>query len=279
MAIELATKYAKYVDEIMTTASKLALITGARFNFKDAKTIKLYKIGTAPMQDYGRNSIAEGNWSHYGAVTTLDAATEEMTLTKDRSFTFEIDRLDQDETSENLEPASALNRQLREVVVPEMETYVYSKVTAGAGVTKNEVLSADNIYDAITSASASLDDDEVPENGRYILVTPATLKLIKMNNALTLNQDIGKELREKGAIGILDGASVIKVPESRMPENFGFLYGHPCATAAPVKLANYKIHEDPPGLSGSLVEGRINYDAFVLENKVAALYVHMNVAE
>lgn len=279
MAIELATKYAKYVDEIMTTASKLALITGARFDFNDAKTIKLYKIGTAPMQDYGRNSIKEGNWSHYGAVTTLDASTEEMTLTKDRSFTFEIDRLDQDETSENLEPASALNRQLREVVVPEMEKYVYGKAVTGAGVTKKEVLSEDNIYDAITSASASLDDDEVPENGRYILVTPATLKLIKMNNALTLNQDIGKELREKGAVGILDGAAVIKVPESRMPENFGFLYGHPCAIAAPVKLANYKIHEDPPGLSGSLVEGRINYDAFVLENKVEALYVHMNVAE
>ena len=41
---------------------------------------------------------------------------------------------------------------------------------------------------------------------------------------------------------------------------------------APTKLESYKAHEDPPGISGSLVEGRIVYDAFVLDNKKAALY-------
>ena len=41
-----------------------------------------------------------------------------------------------------------------------------------------------------------------------------------------------------------------------------------------VSLEDYKIHEDPPGISGSLVEGRINYDAFVLENKAMAIYYH-----
>ena len=40
----------------------------------------------------------------------------------------------------------------------------------------------------------------------------------------------------------------------------------------PVKLAEYKIHLDPPFLSGSLVEGRIYYDCFVLENKAKAIY-------
>ena len=41
---------------------------------------------------------------------------------------------------------------------------------------------------------------------------------------------------------------------------------------APAKLEDYKIHQDPPGISGSLVEGRVNYDAFVLDNKKSALY-------
>ena len=54
--------------------------------------------------------------------------------------------------------------------------------------------------------------------------------------------------------------------------NFGFVLAHPSATVAPVKLDEYKIHQDPPGISGSLVEGRICYDAFVLENKKKALY-------
>ena len=49
------------------------------------------------------------------------------------------------------------------------------------------------------------------------------------------------------------------------------MIAHPCATVAPVKLESYKTHQDPPGISGSLVEGRIVYDAFVLDNKKKAI--------
>ena len=45
------------------------------------------------------------------------------------------------------------------------------------------------------------------------------------------------------------------------------------ATTSPVKLSEYKIHDNPPGINGWLVEGRVYYDAFVLENKKSAIYV------
>lgn len=69
-----------------------------------------------------------------------------------------------------------------------------------------------------------------------------------------------------------DGAAVQKVPASRLPSKFGFMLCHPCATVAPLKLQDYRIHSDPPGISGSLVEGRVVYDAFVLQNKAKAIY-------
>lgn len=87
-----------------------------------------------------------------------------------------------------------------------------------------------------------------------------------------METDIGNDMRLKGVIAMLDGCTVIKVPSSRLPEKFGFMIAHPVATVAPTKLEDYKIHEDPPGISGSLVEGRINYDAFVLDNKAKAIY-------
>lgn len=65
---------------------------------------------------------------------------------------------------------------------------------------------------------------------------------------------------------------VIKIPSKRLPEGFGFMLAHPVATVAPTKLEDYKTHQDPPGISGELVEGRICYDAFVLENKIEAIY-------
>ena len=94
-----------------------------------------------------------------------------------------------------------------------------------------------------------------------------------------METDIGNDLRLKGVISNLDGAIVIKVPANRLPKNFGFMIAHACATVAPTKLEDYKIHEDPPGISGALVEGRICYDAFVLENKAKAIYYHAQAAE
>ena len=79
-------------------------------------------------------------------------------------------------------------------------------------------------------------------------------------------------------ISNLDGCNVIKVPSNRLPENFGFMMAHPCATVAPTKLEDYKTHQDPPGISGELVEGRICYDAFVLENKAKAIYYQAKTA-
>ena len=64
----------------------------------------------------------------------------------------------------------------------------------------------------------------------------------------------------------------MKVPAVRLPADFGFMLAHPVATVAPVKLEDFRIHQDPPGISGSLVEGRICYGAFVLDNKTKAIY-------
>ena len=85
------------------------------------------------------------------------------------------------------------------------------------------------------------------------------------------------DMRLKGVIGMLDGMAVIKIPAIRLPEKCGFMICHPSATVAPTKLEDYKIHQDPPGISGVLVEGRINYDAFVLENKAKAIYYQETV--
>ena len=95
---------------------------------------------------------------------------------------------------------------------------------------------------------------------------------MKQSKDIFLETDIAAEMRAKGVIAMLDGAQVVKVPANRLPEGFGFMIAHPVATVAPSKLEDYRVHRDPPGISGSLVEGRICYDAFVLDNKKEAIY-------
>lgn len=273
MAIELVTKFAPYTDEQFSTESKKSLLTNQDFDWTGAHTVKVYKVSTSQMNDYCRSGPSEGNWSRYGAVQGLDATTEEFTLKKDRSFTFAIDKLDTDETAQQLAAASALARQNRVVVIPEVDTYTYGVMCAGAGTKPAaKALTSENIYDEILVASKTLDDAEVPETGRVLVVTPDTYRLMKRCKDIAMETDIGNDLRLKGVIGILDGMSVQKIPANRLPEGFGFMVAHPCATVAPVKLEDYNIHQNPPGISGSLVEGRIVYDAFLLDNKVKAIY-------
>ena len=196
-----------------------------------------------------------------------------MTLDKDRSFTFAIDALDADETGDALEAASALGRQIREVVIPEVDTYVLGKMCRLAGnKPEAKALTKTSIYVEIITGNKALDDAEAPETGRILVVTPDTYLLMKQCKDIVMETDIGADMRIRGVIANLDGLSVMRVPASRLPEGFGFMIAHPCATVAPTKLESYKVHQDPPGISGSLVEGRVVYDAFVLENKAKAIY-------
>lgn len=283
MAIELVEKFLPYVDEQFSTESKKEHLTNQDFSFTGAHSVKIYKISTGKMNDYGRSGPSGENWSRYGAVESLNATTERQQLTKDRSFTFAIDSLDEDETEGQLEAATALARQMREVVIPEVDTYTLGVMCERAGNKPEAVkLAASSIYDMIFDANSALDDAEVPDLGRVLVVTPATLLLMKTskdNNGRyqdMISAVLDESKRRVGFVGNLDGLDVLKVPATRLPENFGFMVAHPCATVAPTKLESYKTHDNPPGINGALVEGRICYDAFVLENKAKAIYYQEN---
>lgn len=277
MSIELVKKYTGPVDELFKAESKKDLISNTNYDWTGAHAIKIYKVSTAAMNDYDRTGAGAGEdesvtISRYGTLADLGASTEEMLLKKDRSFIFNIDRLDSDETAGALEASACLARQLREVVIPEIDKYVLSVMATGAGTTATAAaLTVENIYTKILAGSESLDDHEVPETERVLIVTPAIYTLLKQA-AVFDHTDVGADLRLKGVIGLLDGMAVVKVPAVRLPDAFGFMIAHPAATVAPVKLEDYNVHDNTVLSSGSIITGRVCYDAFVLDNKKYGIY-------
>lgn len=235
-------------------------------------TVLSLSSSTSKMNDYDRDGTKNQS-SRYGVLENLNATTNTYTLSKDRSFTFPIDALDQNETQQQLKGATALARQNREVTIPEVDSYALKTMCANAGTKPaGIVLNETNIYDEIMKGNAVLDDAEVLDSNRVIIVSPTTYTLIKRSKDFIKQSDIAQEMAIKGVVAIVDGLKVIKVPANRLPNKFGFMIAHPIATVSPVKLASYVIHENPPGINGTLVEGRIAYDTFVLENKKKALY-------
>lgn len=272
MAVNYASKYEKKVDERFTMKSLTQAAVNTDFDWTGVDTIKVYSIPTSGMNDY----VTTGT-SRYGAPEELGNSTQTMVLTRDRSFTFTIDKKSTTDTNGTMEAGKALARQVDEVIVPEIDKYRLATMSAAAvtnGHTATVVVTKDNAYSSVLAGTEKLDDDMVPQGGRLLYVTPGFYNLIKLSTEFIKSTEIAQNMLIKGQVGELDGMRVIKVPTSYMPANTPFLIVHPVATVAAQKLEDYKIHDNPPGINGKLVEGRQRYDAFVLENKKNALYVH-----
>jgi N4-gp56 family major capsid protein len=271
MAINYAEKYSAKVDERFKLGSLVNAIINKDYDFAGVKTVKVYSIATAAMNDYQRGGV-----SRYGTPEDLQDTVQELTMTQDRSFTFVIDKGDEAEQAGAKNAGAALRRQLDEVVIPEFDKYVIGKIVGGAGKTATSAITNANAYDAFLAGTEELDENKVPAVGRVALVTPAYLRKLKTDDNFVKASDLGQQIAITGQVGAIDNVPVIKVPASYFPANVEFVITHPAATTAPVKIQEYKVHQDPVGISGALAEGRFLYDGFVLNNKKGAIYVHKN---
>jgi len=120
----------------------------------------------------------------------------------------------------------------------------------------------------------ALGDANVPDKGRVAFCTYKFANLLKRDSAFMKYSNMSQEMILKGVIGEVDGCKIVKVPSNRLPAGAAFLITHSIAATAPKQLDEYRIHDNPPGISGWLVEGRFIYDCFVLNEKVNAVYYH-----
>lgn len=286
--INLVTKFSPLVDEKFYNESKTSLVVNKDYDFIGTRSIKIYTVGTAPMNDYGRPITVDANGnpivsrvdtesrnmvSRYGAINDLSTEIQEVSMERDRSFTFAIDKMDEDETLGALNTGSALARQLREVVIPEVDKYTYGKMVEGAGKVETETITSSTAYTSILAGTEYFDEKYVPGQDRVLTCTPAFYTLLKQDKNAVLETEIGQDMRIRGVVSNMDGVLIQKVPSNFLPNGVNFILSHRVATTQAIKLAEYKVNTDPQGISGSLVEGRIYYTAFVRNNKKDALYV------
>lgn len=272
MAINYASKYAQKIDERFSREALTGAAVNNDYDFVGTKTVNVYSVPTAKMNDYTRTGS-----SRYGTPEELENTVQELTLSKDRSFTFTIDRGNYSDTQMSNAAGAALQRQLREVVIPEIDAYRFAKICEGAGTTAEGEITSDNAYDAFLDGTTALIDNKVPQAGCAAFVSSTFYKCIKEDSSFIKNGDMSQEMLVKGQVGTIDGIPIIAVPKSYLPEGVNFIITNQSATTAPVKLSEYKIHDNPPGINGWLIEGRVYYDAFVLNNKKPAIYVHTTV--
>ena len=76
----------------------------------------------------------------------------------------------------------------------------------------------------------------------------------------------------KGELGQCKTFRIIEVPEDIMPANCHFIAAHKSALLQADKLNELKIHTNPQGYSGPLIEARDLFDAFVIGSLAKGVY-------
>lgn len=275
MAINLASKYS---DKVVERFSQKALTDkglNKDYDWTGVKTVTVYSIPTVAMGDYTRTGK-----DRYGAPTELEDTKQDLTITKDRSFSITIDKGNNSEQMGIKEAGKVLARQIDEVITPEIDTYRLNVwATATNTQTTGEAATVDktNAYTLLLTAQEKLDEALVPAEGRLLYCTPAYYNLLKLDPNFIKASDIAQNMLIKGQVGEIDGVAVIKVPTTKMPAKTPFILIHPSCSCSPMKLEDYKTHDNPPGINGKLIEGRVIYDCFVFDTKGKAICKHMTV--
>ena len=269
MAINLVTKHSAEIMTVFVKDSVIGNRLSDKYDFTGAKTVIIHTPLTVPMNDYTREGA-----NRYGNPTEMQDDIQELTMSQDRSFALTIDKGNNADQMNMKKAGRMLRLQLSERAVPERDKYVLTKLAEGAGTTITDTKpTKSTICDRISAATEALDDAEVPESGRTLWITAEGYKLLKLSDQILAIETLGEKAVARGIVGVYDNMPIVKVPKSRMPEGVNFIVAHKNAATAPVKLHEAKIHKDPPGINGDLMEGREYYDCFVFEKRNKGVYV------
>lgn len=268
MAINLATKYSDKIASMYTIGSLVADKTSNEWDFSGVKSVKIYTPQTVEPVDYQRSGT-----SRYGTPSEMADVVQELAMTQDKSFSLIIDKGNNSEQALTKNAGKMLKLQTNERMVPMVDKYALGQFSKYAGTasfitkpTKSTIISA------VGDACAIMDDACVPMADRYLYITGEMYNLLRQTSEFLGIDSLGEKALAKGIVGEVFGMKIVKVPTSYMPAGVFFIAAHKDAVIVPYKIRDAKIHKDPPGISGALLEGRSNFDAFVVGARCLGVY-------
>ena len=283
-SITYAQKFLPVIDEIYKEESVTeGLDTSTMADFSGANEIKVLKVATTGLGNYSRNGgYPKGD---------ISATWETMKLTQERGKELSIDRMDDEETLGTVFGTITGNF-MREWVIPEIDAYRFAKYAATSGIgKKTETLTKDTIISAIDDASAEMDENEVPQEGRVLFVN-SDLKPI-LSKALL--RQWGSEDELNTVINGYNNMKIIYVPKNRFytkidmnsgesawgfgkandgePINFMMVYPQALVQAKKFVMPKIFTPDENQKMDAWLFQFRLYHDAFVYDNKVKGVYV------
>lgn len=268
-SVNLATKFSTKVAERFSMGSLTDAYAGKDYDFSGVKSIKIYSIDVVELTDYTRSGS-----ERFGTMEELGDTVQELTMTKDRAFTYSIDKGNAVQQYNIKAATKSLKREIDEKVTPEIDIYRMKKWAEGAGIktTDDASLTKSNVLEAIMKGSMEMNNKFVPKKNRVLFIKESIYLQCKLADQIVGIDSLGSKAITNGAVGMIDQMKVVPVPDSYFPENTNFIIKYKGATVDPVQLKTYRILTEQRGVDGDVVEGRIIYDSFVLDTRKNGIY-------
>lgn len=197
--IELFKQYVPLLDEVYKLASLTSVLDGAAELARagaNANELIIPKMDMSGLADYSRNS------GYVDGEVTL--TNESVKCNFDRGRMFTIDTLDNAETA-GIAYGRLASEFIRTKVVPELDAFRLAKYASvgGIGSATGDLATGANVIAALRAAKNEMSEAEVPENERYLFITPTLYGMI---------QDLDSNKSKAAVEGF---AGIIQVPQSR----------------------------------------------------------------
>ena len=206
--IAYAQKFLPLLDEAYKADSKTAILDTMSdyVRFTGANTVNIFNLDTVGMANYDRDAgfvpgDVTGTWQPY-------------VLETDRGRSYQVDFLDNDEAMGLVVP-NLLATVERQHIIPEVDAYRFASYASGADVSNivTETISTGAAAVAsIDLATATLDDAEVPYEGRILFVNPTMYRYLKAGiTRMVMNRDRDIDYN----VEMYNDMRVITVPSGR----------------------------------------------------------------
>lgn len=165
------------------------------------------------------NDVTIGSYTAHTDITVedIDDATRSLLIDQAKYFAVELDDI---ERAQSLGNGSALTQavdnaayQLKDVA----DAFLLAAMNTAVQGTGNDLgtvaihTTANNLYDAIVDLGVKLDESNVPDVGRFVVVSPSLHgRLQKLPNFIAAGDSKGADTRTSGFIGEVSGLDIYK---------------------------------------------------------------------
>lgn len=268
MAINLFKKYHDKLVKALEYASDLAGKTTDEYKLDGGEGVYLTSLVPQSLNSY--NMAATSN--RYGTPAEMEDTQQYIAWDYDKSYAITVDKANYQDGGYLKTAGAVIEEQNNSIVAPFIERDFYGKLCLNAGkVVTNNAPTASDIMGRLTAIEAWFRNNNIPKADRYVAVPTTVFQLIR--HSLTSLDNVTDRMLIKGVVGKIGSLNIIEVADSDLFSDVYLVAWYKKAALKAFDIKDARVHQDPPGINGILVEFRVRGVSAVIGQYAGGVYV------